>query len=124
MSWSEVEEHTHGGPASHRESARLLGIHHVTAIAGDPQQNVEFYARVLGLRLVKETVNYRSTDNEHLRERVPQALDQTASDQAAEHLYHIDAAWRGYNISFWGGVLRGAGQYGNGQQLGGRRRRP
>ena len=29
------------------------GLHHVTAIASDPQRNVEFYCRVLGLRLVK-----------------------------------------------------------------------
>ncbi|MEZ4587156.1 MAG: VOC family protein, partial [Gemmatimonadales bacterium] len=38
--------------------AGVLGIHHVTAIAGDPQRNVDFYAGVLGLRLVKRTVNY------------------------------------------------------------------
>ena len=30
-----------------------LGIHHVTAVASDPQRNVEFYLEVLGLRLVK-----------------------------------------------------------------------
>jgi len=30
----------------------ILGIHHVTAIASDPQRNVDFYAAVLGLRLV------------------------------------------------------------------------
>ncbi|HVE78772.1 MAG TPA: VOC family protein, partial [Gemmatimonadaceae bacterium] len=35
-----------------------LGLHHVTAIAGDPQRNVDFYAGVLGLRLVKQTVNF------------------------------------------------------------------
>ena len=40
------------------EMSDILGIHHVTAVAGDPQQNVEFYAGVLGLRLVKLTVNY------------------------------------------------------------------
>jgi glyoxalase family protein len=34
----------------------ILGLHHVTAIAGDPQQNVDFYAGVLGLRLVKLTL--------------------------------------------------------------------
>lgn len=34
------------------------GIHHVTAIAGDPQANLDFYAGVLGLRLVKRTVNF------------------------------------------------------------------
>jgi glyoxalase family protein len=36
---------------------RLEGIHHVTAITGDAPGNVDFYARVLGLRLVKKTVN-------------------------------------------------------------------
>jgi len=30
----------------------ILGLHHVTAIAGDPQGNVDFYTGVLGLRLV------------------------------------------------------------------------
>lgn len=34
------------------------GIHHVTAIAGDPQSNLDFYTSVLGLRLVKRTVNF------------------------------------------------------------------
>ena len=36
----------------------LMSIHHVTAIAGDPQRNLDFYAGVLGLRLVKLTVNF------------------------------------------------------------------
>ncbi|MGH7731817.1 MAG: ring-cleaving dioxygenase, partial [Candidatus Eiseniibacteriota bacterium] len=36
----------------------VLGIHHVTAIASDPQRNLDFYAGVLGLRLVKRTVNF------------------------------------------------------------------
>src|SRR2546430_14813587 len=35
----------------------LLGIHHVTAIADEPQENVDFYVGVLGLRLVKRSVN-------------------------------------------------------------------
>ncbi|HEY8449312.1 MAG TPA: VOC family protein, partial [Bacillota bacterium] len=33
------------------------GIHHITAVAGDPQTNIDFYTDVLGLRLVKVTVN-------------------------------------------------------------------
>ena len=33
------------------------GIHHVTAIAGKAQRNLDFYTRTLGLRLVKKTVN-------------------------------------------------------------------
>ena len=37
---------------------RVLGLHHVTAIVGDPQENVDFSAGLLGLRLVKTTVNF------------------------------------------------------------------
>ena len=36
----------------------ITGIHHVTAIAADAQQNIDFYAGVLGVRLVKKTVNF------------------------------------------------------------------
>ena len=45
---------------------RILGIHHVTAITGDAQQNVDFYTGVLGLRLVKVTVNYDDPGSYHL----------------------------------------------------------
>ena len=44
----------------------VLGIHHVTAIAGDPQRNADFYAGVLGLRLVKRTVNFDDPGTYHL----------------------------------------------------------
>lgn len=44
---------------------QLLGIHHVTAIAGDPQRNLDFYAGVLGLRLVKVTVNFDDPTTYH-----------------------------------------------------------
>ena len=37
---------------------KIPGIHHITAIAGDPQRNLDFYTEVLGLRLVKLTVNF------------------------------------------------------------------
>ena len=43
----------------------INGIHHVTAIAGDPQQNVDFYTGVLGLRLVKITINYDDPGSYH-----------------------------------------------------------
>jgi glyoxalase family protein len=43
-----------------------LGLHHVTAIASDPQANVDFYLRVLGLKLVKQTVNFDAPDVYHL----------------------------------------------------------
>ncbi len=42
------------------------GLHHVTAIATRPQANVEFYVRLLGLRLVKRTVNYDDPQTWHL----------------------------------------------------------
>lgn len=42
------------------------GLHHVTAIAGNPQRNAEFYLGTLGLRLVKTTVNFDAPDTYHL----------------------------------------------------------
>jgi glyoxalase family protein len=45
---------------------QIPGIHHVTAIASDPQQNVDFYTRILGLRLVKLTVNFDDPGTYHL----------------------------------------------------------
>ena len=42
------------------------GLHHVTAIGGDPQRNVDFYLRTLGLRLVKTTVNFDDPGTYHL----------------------------------------------------------
>jgi glyoxalase family protein len=47
-------------------SNKLTGIHHVTAIAGDPQRNVDFYGGILGLRLVKRTVNFDDPAIYHL----------------------------------------------------------
>jgi catechol 2,3-dioxygenase-like lactoylglutathione lyase family enzyme len=41
------------------------GIHHVTAIASDPQKNLDFYAGVLGMRLVKRTVNFDDPTTYH-----------------------------------------------------------
>jgi glyoxalase family protein len=45
--------------------AAVRGIHHVTAIASDPQRNLDFYAGVLGLRLVKRTVNFDDPGTYH-----------------------------------------------------------
>jgi len=45
---------------------QIPGIHHVTAIASDPQRNVAFYTEVLGLRLVKLTVNFDDPGTYHL----------------------------------------------------------
>lgn len=44
----------------------LLGLHHITAMAGDPVANVAFYTRVLGLRLIKRTVNFDDPSTYHL----------------------------------------------------------
>jgi glyoxalase family protein len=43
----------------------IQGLHHVTAVARDPQRNVDFYRNVLGQRLVKRTVNFDSPDTYH-----------------------------------------------------------
>lgn len=72
------------------------GLHHVTAIGGDPQRNVDFYARALGLRLVKTTVNF--------------------DDPSVYHLYYGDGEGRpGTLMTFfpWPGVT--GGRHGNGQ---------
>jgi glyoxalase family protein len=44
----------------------LEGLHHITAITADAPRNVDFYARVLGMRLVKKTVNFDAPDVYHL----------------------------------------------------------
>src|SRR5262249_45524558 len=45
---------------------KLDGMHHITMITGDAQRNVDFYADVLGLRLVKKTVNFDAPEAYHL----------------------------------------------------------
>ena len=45
---------------------RVLGLHHITAIANDAQRNYDFYTHVLGLRLVKKTVNFDDPTTYHL----------------------------------------------------------
>ena len=72
-------------------SSPILGLHHVTAIAGDPQTNVDFYVGVLGLRLVKKTINF--------------------DDPSTYHLYYGDGVGSpGTVMTFfpWPGVRRGA----------------
>jgi len=70
---------------------RLLpGIHHITAICSDPQKNIDFYCGILGLRLVKLTVNF--------------------DDPASYHLYYGDELGRpGSVLTFfaWPGAHRG-----------------
>lgn len=43
----------------------IAGLHHVTAIASDPQRNLDFYTELLGLRLVKRTVNFDDPGSYH-----------------------------------------------------------
>jgi catechol 2,3-dioxygenase-like lactoylglutathione lyase family enzyme len=45
---------------------RLDGLHHITMITGEAQRNVDFYADLLGLRLVKTTVNFDAPEAYHL----------------------------------------------------------
>src|ERR1700712_655813 len=46
-------------------ATRIAGLHHVTAIASDPQRNLDFYTGVLGLRFVKRTVNFDDPGTYH-----------------------------------------------------------
>ena len=76
----------------------ISGIHHMTAIAGDPQRNLDFYAGVLGLRLVKLTVNFD----------VPNTY----------HLYYGDEVGRpGTIVTFFPGRTCGAGASARGSSL-------
>ena len=43
----------------------ISGIHHITALAGDPQRNLDFYTGILGLRFVKKTVNFDAPEVYH-----------------------------------------------------------
>ena len=43
----------------------IVGLHHVTAIAGDPQRNLDFYTGTLGLRFVKKTINFDDPGTYH-----------------------------------------------------------
>src|ERR687892_1309058 len=68
-SWSESARASDGGntpDAGRWVRMKLEGIHHITAITGDAQRNVDFYVGVLGLRLVKKTVNQDDPTVYHL----------------------------------------------------------
>jgi catechol 2,3-dioxygenase-like lactoylglutathione lyase family enzyme len=74
----------------------ILGIHHITAIAGDPQANHEFYVGKLGLRLIKLTVNF--------------------DDPGTYHLYYGDGAGTpGTIITFFPWPQAPRGRHGTGQ---------
>lgn len=77
-------------------SIATSGLHHVTAIGGDPQRNAEFYLRTLGLRLVKTTVNF--------------------DDPGTYHLYYGDGSGRpGTLMTFFPWPEAPAGRRGTGQ---------
>ncbi|HSH77075.1 MAG TPA: VOC family protein, partial [Herpetosiphonaceae bacterium] len=44
----------------------IKGLHHITLVAADARRTADFYTRVLGLRLVKKTVNFDAPDTYHL----------------------------------------------------------
>src|SRR6266404_2900780 len=46
-------------------NSKIPGLHHVTAIASDPQRNLDFYVELLGLRFVKRTVNFDDPGSYH-----------------------------------------------------------
>lgn len=58
-----MEATTH---SSAKNAAQVHGLHHITAIAGDPQENLDFYTKVMGLRLVKKSINQDAPDTYHL----------------------------------------------------------
>jgi predicted esterase/catechol 2,3-dioxygenase-like lactoylglutathione lyase family enzyme len=51
---------------SSQDNLKISGIHHITAIAASPAENLNFYETVLGLRLVKQTVNFDDPHTYHL----------------------------------------------------------
>ena len=76
-------------------AAQTEGLHHVTAIAGDPQKNIDFYITGLGLRLVKRTVNFDDPGTYHLYYGEPIRLDlETTPEQADDPEVVRDAANR------------------------------
>ena len=65
----EVLQHTSRSNKNKKNNSQrhdILGIHHVTAIASNPQKNIDFYTQILGLRLVKLTVNFDDPTTYHL----------------------------------------------------------
>jgi catechol 2,3-dioxygenase-like lactoylglutathione lyase family enzyme len=68
----------------------MTGIHHVTAISGKAQRNLDFYRRVMGLRLVKKAVNFDDPGTYHLcyRDAVGYAHRHLTRRFAAEAIKH------------------------------------
>src|SRR4051794_7139345 len=78
-----------------RPAMQLEGIHHITAITGDARRNVDFYTRVLGLRMAAKTVNQ--------------------DDPTVYHLFYADELGRpGSELTFFEYPGAGAGRAGAG----------
>ncbi len=90
---------------------RLEGIHHITCITADAPQNVEFYARTLGLRLVKKTVNQDDPTVYHLF-----YADETGSAGSDMTFFEYPGARRGQAGA--GMVYRVIWRVGSGEALG------
>jgi glyoxalase family protein len=69
---------------------KLEGMHHITMITGDARKNVDFYGDVLGLRLVKQTVNFDAPDAYHLY-----FGDEHGSPGAILTWFEFAGAWKG-----------------------------
>ena len=65
-----------------KNANEILGIHHITALARDPQRNVDFYTEALGLRLVKRTVNFDDPGDAIIDDWPPR----TFADLAVQHI--------------------------------------
>src|SRR2546421_875250 len=64
--WRPVPNDRRDGTRMKSLPESVPGIHHVTAITGDVQRNVDFYVSVLGLRFIKKTVNFDVPDTYHV----------------------------------------------------------
>ena len=94
---------------------KLEGIHHITAITGDAQANVDFYAGTLGLRMVKKTVNQDAPSVYHLF-----YADEQGSAGSDITFFEFPGAVRGRRRRRDGAPDRLAGRLGRGARLLGR----
>jgi glyoxalase family protein len=99
----------------------LHGFHHITAITGDAPKNVDFYCRVMGMRMVKKTVNFDAPEVYHLY-----YADETGTPGSILTFFEFPGARRGQagagmvhrigwtvageaSLDFWAARLRGEG---------------
>jgi glyoxalase family protein len=101
-------------------AVRLDGIHHITCITGDAPRNLDFYVRVLGLRLAKKTVNQDDPTVYHLfyaDDRGSPGADLTFFEypgarpgrDGAGMIHRIAFRVGGGALDFWAGRLEGEG---------------